>query len=202
MVPSVRRLESVSSSADGSEQLDARLAARLAQLRMERGWSLEELAQRTRVSRSTLSRLERVEISPTATLLSRLCAVYQRTMSQLLAEVEPQAPHLVRADRQAVWHDEASGFTRRSVSPPHPGLRGEVVEASLQPGADLSYEGSPVPGLEHHIWVLDGTLEVTVDSTTHEVRAGDCLRVSLWGASRFRCPGPDPVRYALLIVLP
>jgi transcriptional regulator with XRE-family HTH domain len=198
----VSTIESAQTSDGSPEQLDARLAARLAQLRMERGWSLEELAQHAGVSRSTLSRLERAEISPTAALLSRLCTVYQRTMSQLLAEVEPAAPQLVRADRQAVWQDETSGFTRRSVSPPHSGLRGEVVEAVLAPSADIAYEGSPVPGLEHHIWVLEGTLEVTVGGNTHEVKAGDCLRVRLWGASRFRCPGPDPVRYALLIVLP
>ncbi|MBQ0926702.1 helix-turn-helix domain-containing protein [Saccharopolyspora endophytica] len=198
----MRTIGRVPTEDSSSEELDARLASRLVHLRTEQGWSLEELAQRTGVSRSTLSRLERVEISPTAAMLSKLCTAYQRTVSQLLAEVEPQAPQLVRAGRQAVWQDETAGFARKSVSPPHPGLRGEVVEAVLHPDADISYEGSPVPGLEHHIWVLEGALEVTVDGKAHEVQVGDCLRVQLWGASRFRCLGPNPVRYALLIVLP
>ncbi|WP_331770841.1 XRE family transcriptional regulator (plasmid) [Embleya sp. NBC_00888] len=184
------------------EQVEARLAERLAELRGEQGWSLDELARRTEVSRSTLSRLERAEISPTAALLGRLCAAYERTMSQVLAEVESEPPQLVRAGRQEVWEDRASGFTRRSVSPPHPGLRGEVVEGVLRPGADIAYDEPPVPGLEQHIWVLDGVLEVTTGGRTHEVRTGDCLRFRLWGRSRFRCPGSDPVRYALLIVLP
>jgi transcriptional regulator with XRE-family HTH domain len=183
-------------------EVESRLAGHLAALRTGRGWSLEELAGRTGISRSTLSRLERTEISPTATMLSKLCTAYERTMSQLLAEVEPEPPRLVRAERQSVWRDDASGFSRRAVSPPHPGLRGEVVEAVLEPGADLSYEGSPVPGLEHHIWVLDGALEVTVGGRPWEIEAGDCLRFRLWAESRFRCHGPDPVRYALLIVLP
>ncbi|MYS78902.1 helix-turn-helix domain-containing protein [Embleya scabrispora] len=184
------------------EELEARLAVRLSELRGERGWSLDELARRAEVSRSTLSRLERGEISPTASLLGRLCAVYGRTMSQLLAEVESEPPQLVRGRRQEVWTDRASGFTRRSVSPPHPGLRGEVVEGVLRAGADIAYDGPPVPGLEQHIWVLEGVLEVTAGGHVHEVRAGDCLRFRLWGRSRFCCPGPDPVRYALLIVLP
>ncbi|MFH8369366.1 helix-turn-helix domain-containing protein [Streptomyces sp. NPDC018031] len=182
--------------------MDARLANRLAELRAARGWSLDELGRRTDISRSTLSRLERAEISPTATLLGRLCAAYERTMSQLLAEVESEPPQLVRAERQAVWRDETSGFDRRSVSPPHPGLRGEVVEGILRPGADISYDGPPVPGLEQHIWVLEGVLEVAVGGAVHRIGAGDCLRFRLWGRSRFRCPEPDPVRYALLIVLP
>ncbi|WP_055587129.1 helix-turn-helix domain-containing protein [Streptacidiphilus griseoplanus] len=187
---------------DDTTRMEARLAGRLAELRTERGWSLEELAHRTEISRSTLSRLERAEISPTASLLGRLCAAYGRTMSQLLAEVESEPPQLVRADRQTVWRDQHSGFTRRSVSPPHPALRGEVVEGVLRPGADIAYDGPPVPGLEQHIWVLEGELEVTAGGGTHRVRAGDCLRFRLWDRSRFHCPGPGPVRYALLIVLP
>jgi transcriptional regulator with XRE-family HTH domain len=188
-------------TADGAA-LDGRLADRLAQLRLERDWSLDELARRTGVSRSTLSRLERAEISPTAALLGKLCAAYERTMSRLLAEVESEPPQLVRPDQQSVWRDEASGFTRRSVSPPHPGLRGEIIEGVLRPGADIAYDRPPVPGLEQHIWVLEGALEVTAGGGVHEVRAGDCLRFRLWDRSRFRCPGPDPVRYAVLIVMP
>jgi transcriptional regulator with XRE-family HTH domain len=188
--------------ADHDSQLESRLATRLAELRTERGWSLEELAQRAGVSRSTLSRLERAEISPTAALLSKLCATYQLTMSRLLAEVEPAPSPLVRADWQAVWRDEESGITRRSVSPPSSGLRGELLEVTLRPGADIAYEGSPVPGLEHHAWVLAGALEVTADGAAHTARTGDCLRFRLWGSSRWRCLGPDPVRYALMVVLP
>ncbi|MGX1882500.1 helix-turn-helix domain-containing protein [Streptomyces sp. NPDC055287] len=182
--------------------LEGRLAARLCELRTEQGWSLEELARRTDVSRSTLSRLERGEISPTASLLGNLCAVYGRTMSRLLAEVESEPPQLVRVDRQLVWRDHESGFTRRSVSPPHPGLRGELVEGVLRPDADIAYEGPPVPGIEQHIWVLEGALEVTVGGVAHEIHAGDCLRFRLWGPSRFHCPGPGPVRYAVMVVLP
>jgi transcriptional regulator with XRE-family HTH domain len=184
------------------EQMETRLAERLAELRVERGWSLDELAGRTGISRSTLSRLERVEISPTASLLNTLCATYGRTLSRLLAEVEPEPPQLVRADRQPVWRDDRSGFTRRSVSPPHAGLRGELVEGVLRPGADISYNEPPVPGLEQHIWVLEGTLEVTTDGVVHEIHTGDCLRFRLWGPSRFHCAGPDHVRYALMVVLP
>ncbi|MFF1798770.1 helix-turn-helix domain-containing protein, partial [Kitasatospora sp. NPDC058263] len=76
---------------------DERLAIRLAELRVEHGWTLEELARRAEVSRSTLSRVERAEVSPTAALLGRLCAVYGRTMSRLLAEVESAPAGLVRA---------------------------------------------------------------------------------------------------------
>ncbi|MGX1911946.1 helix-turn-helix domain-containing protein [Streptomyces phaeochromogenes] len=186
----------------GPDPVDARLGVRLAELRAERGWSLGELAERSGVSRSTLSRAERAEISPTASLLNRLCGVYGRTMSQLLSEVEAEPALLVRAADQAVWQDRASGFVRRSVSPPHAGLRGELVEGRLAAGADIAYDRPPVPGLEQHIWVLEGRLEVTAQDTGHRLDAGDCLRLRVWGPTRFRSTGPEDARYVLAVVLP
>ncbi|MFI7540386.1 helix-turn-helix domain-containing protein [Actinoplanes sp. NPDC049599] len=184
------------------DTLDARLAARVAELRVARGWSLDDLAGHTGVSRSTLSRLERAEISPTAALLGKLCTAYGWTMSRLLAEVEAEPPAVVRGADQALWRDPANGFTRRSVSPPHAGLRGEVIEGVLEPGADIGYDAPPVAGLEQHVWVLSGRLELTDDRTPHRLEAGDCLRFRLWGSTRFVNPGPDPVRYAVFVVLP
>ncbi|UCM90261.1 helix-turn-helix domain-containing protein [Streptomyces marincola] len=182
--------------------VEARLAGRLAELRSERGWSLEELADRSGVSRSTLSRVERAEMSPTAAMLGKLCTVYERTMSRLLSEVEREPPGPVPAGSQAVWTDAATGFVRRSVSPPHAGLRGEVMEGRLREGAVITYEAPPVPGLEHHVWVLDGAVEVTVGEETHALGEGDCLRFRLWGPSGYRCPGPGDARYVLVAVLP
>ncbi|MDO0910097.1 XRE family transcriptional regulator [Streptomyces sp. DT2A-34] len=182
--------------------VDTRLGARLAELRAEHGWSLGELAERAGISRSTLSRAERAEISPTAALLNRLCHVYGRTMSQLLSEVESEPALLVRATEQPVWEDRASGFVRRSVSPPHTGLRAELVEGRLTAGADIVYDRPPVPGLEQHIWVLEGELGVTVQEVEHRLGAGDCLRMRVWGPTRFRCAGPGAVRYLLAVVLP
>ena len=182
--------------------MEARLAARVTGLRTARGWSLDDLAGRTGISRSTLSRLERGQISPTASLLGKLCSAYGWTMSRLLAEVEAEPPAVVRAAEQLVWRDDTSGFVRRSVSPPHTSLRGELIEATLAPGADISYDAPGVPGLEQHVWVLDGALELTDDGRRHDLEAGDCLRFRLWAATRFRNPGPAPVRYAVVMVLP
>jgi transcriptional regulator with XRE-family HTH domain len=198
----MRETDHVGEATVAPDPVDARLAARLAELRAERGWSLGVLAERSGVSRSTLSRAERAQTSPTAALLNRLCAVYGRTMSQLLSEVEAQPAPLVRAAEQPLWEDRASGFVRRSVSPPHAGLRGELVEGRLAAGADIAYDRPPVPGLEQHVWVLEGTLEVTVQDTAHRLEAGDCLRLRVWGPTRFRCPGTADARYVLAVVLP
>ncbi|MEV5879914.1 helix-turn-helix domain-containing protein [Streptomyces sp. NPDC052101] len=184
------------------DSLDTRIGARLVELRSRHGWSLGELAERSGVSRSTLSRAERAEISPTAAVLNRLCHVYGRTMSQLLSEVEAAPAPLVRAADQRIWEDRDSGFVRRSVSPPHAGLRGELVEGRLAPGADIAYDRPPVTGLEQHVWVLDGALEVTDGEQVHHLAPGDCLRMRVFGPTRFRCAGPVGTRYVLAVVRP
>jgi transcriptional regulator with XRE-family HTH domain len=198
----MKQSEAVHGPAPVPDPVDARLGARLAELRAEHGWSLGELAERSGVSRSTLSRAERAEISPTASVLNRLCAVYGRTMSRLLSEVEAEPALLVRAGEQPLWEDRAAGFVRRSVSPPHAGLRGELVEGRLTAGADIAYDRPPVPGLEQHIWVLEGALEVTAQDVAHDLGTGDCLRLRVWGPTRFRCAGPKDARYVLAVVLP
>jgi len=180
--------------------LEWRLAARLAGLRGERGWSLDQLAQRAGIPRTTLSRLERGETSPTAALLGRLCTAYGRTMSRLLAEVEAEPARLLRADQQPVWSDPETGYIRRAVSPPAAGFDAELVEARLPAGADIAYAAPGVQGLEQHIWVLSGVLELTVEGVMHRLAAGDCLRFRLFGATRF-C-APDGVHYALVVCRP
>src|SRR5262249_14598811 len=170
-------------SASGS--LEVRIARRLAALRAERAWSLDALATRTGISRASLSRVERGELSPTATMLGTLCAQYEWTLSRLMAEVEGGPPSLIRAREQVVWKDPASGYLRRIISPPHPRLRGELVEVSLPTGASVSYAASPVPGLEHHLWMLEGIVNVEIEGNRFRVEQGDCVRYLLAGSSRF-----------------
>lgn len=189
-------------AASPSEAIDSRIARRLAQLRADRGWSLEVLAERTAISRATLSRLERSELSPTAAMLGKLCAAYGWTLSRLMAEAETRPPRAVRAAEQATWTDPESGYRRRIVSPPSPGLRGELVEVRMPAGASVTFDTAPVVGLEHHLWMLDGLLTLEVGGSVFHLRPGDCLRYVLAGSTRFHCTGKRAARYLVAIVHP
>jgi transcriptional regulator with XRE-family HTH domain len=183
-------------------EIERRIAQRLARLRADRGWSLEALAERSGISRATLSRLERTELSPTAAMLGKLCTVYGWTLSRLMADVETRPPTLVPPSEQPEWKDPDSKYRRRAVSPPAPGLRGELVEVRLPAGATVSFDTSPVPRLEHHLWVLDGSLTLEVDGSEYRLRPGDCLRYVLSGPSRFKGTGKREARYVVAIVHP
>jgi transcriptional regulator with XRE-family HTH domain len=176
------------------------IAHRLKSLRTDRGWSLDTLAEHSGVSRATLSRLENAEVSPTASVLGRLCGAYGLTMSRLMSMVEDNFEPVIQTALQPGWEDRAAGFTRRSLSPPAASLAGEVLECSLTPSARIDYPLPPRKGLEHHLLMLDGRLRVTVDGQAHDLRPGDCLRYQLFGASRFETPPDAGARYTLFIV--
>src|SRR5262249_22002763 len=146
-------------------EIERRIAQRLSALRAERGWTLETLAAKTGISRATLSRLERGELSPTATMLNALCAQYGWTASRLMAEAESGPPSVIRATEQIIWTDPEAGFLRRVLSPPHPNLKGELVEITLPSGSSVNYDVPPVAGLEHHLWMLDGVLSLEIEGT-------------------------------------
>jgi transcriptional regulator with XRE-family HTH domain len=189
-------------TADPPDPIEARLAERLAALRTARGWSLDELAGLSGISRATLSRIERAEVSPTATQLNRLCAAHGWTLSRLMAAAEGEAPPLVRRADQPGWTDPATGFRRRAASPPGPGLRLELVEGELPAGASIAYDAPPVPGMEQHVLLLSGELEFSDAGVAHALRAGDCVRVRLHGPTRFRSLGRGPARYLIAICPP
>lgn len=183
-----------------ADQLSQRLARRLKELRLETGRTLDELARASGVSRSTLSRLENGEVSPTTENLSQLCSAYGLTLTKLLSSVEQNFQPLVTRAEQTLWHDAKAGFVRRSVSPPSGALAGEVIECTIEPGSRLFYRAPPVQGLEHHLVMLKGRLQVVIEGEAHKLSAGDCLRYRLFGSSEFTTTKGSSAHYMLVLV--
>jgi transcriptional regulator with XRE-family HTH domain len=178
---------------------DMRLAERLRALRRAQSWSLDELSTLSGISRASLSRIENGEVSPTASVLGRLAGAHRTTVSCLLADIEGDAPALVGRNEQPEWVDPATGFRRRSVSPPSLGFDCELLSCELPAGGRIDYPLPPRLGLEHHLYLTDGALELTIEGAVHRLRAGDCLRYKLMGPSRFLATGPRAARYILVL---
>src|SRR5258706_7682088 len=116
------------------EDINLRIARRVAALRASRGLSLDQLAAASGVSRSTISLIERGETSATAVVLEKLAAGLGLGPAALF-ETEPAAPRpLMRRGEQPQWRDPASGYRRRNVSPPdHPSPM-RIVEVEFPAG--------------------------------------------------------------------
>jgi len=179
---------------------DHALAVRLKNMRAEQGLSLDELAKKSGVSRASLSRIENGDVSPTAQVLGKLCSAFEITLSRLMLMIESHSSSVLKHDKQMIWQDPETGFIRRSVSPPNKQFAAEVLQCELPVNCHIQYDASPTPNLEHHLVLVEGDLEVTIEGETHKLNPGDCLRYRLNGSSAFKVIGQSPVKYFLTIV--
>ncbi|HLK23510.1 MAG TPA: helix-turn-helix transcriptional regulator, partial [Caulobacteraceae bacterium] len=95
------------------DETEAGIAERVRLEREARGWSLADAAERSGVSKATISKIERREASPTAVTLVRLASAFDLTLAGLLARAEASQGPLVRAADQPLWSDPATGYIRR-----------------------------------------------------------------------------------------
>lgn len=181
--------------------VNQRIAARVRDLRAARRLSLDALAARCGVSRSMISLVERGESSPTAVVLEKLATGLAVPMASLFDPTDGRGGGpLVRRDDQPVWRDPASGYVRRNVSPPAPPQPMRIVEVRFPPGARVAFDNGGA-GLRVHqqVWMLDGTMEVTVGPDRHRLREGDCLAMALDRPTTFHNPTRAHARYAVVI---
>ena len=176
---------------DDERGLGLRLAQRLRAERDARAWSLAELAERSGVSRAMISRVERGEASPTASLLGRLSGAFGLTLSALLARAEADgAGRLLRAADQPTWQDPATLYRRRALSPA--GAEPELVEVTLPPGVRVPFPAASYAFLRGQcLWVLEGKLDFAEGETLHHLTAGDCLALGPPAECAFINPSPN-----------
>lgn len=163
--------------------------------------TLDGLAERTGVSRSMISLIERGESSPTAAVLDKLAAGLGVTLASLFAEQKSAAasPLSRRADQQ-VWRDPESGYMRRNLSAPRFPSSIELVEVVLPPGARVAYDtGHRAATVHQQIWIIEGAIELTLGEETYRLGTGDCLSMRLDQLTLFRNLTDAPARYVVAL---
>ncbi|MFV0282056.1 MAG: helix-turn-helix domain-containing protein [Rhodoblastus sp.] len=152
----------------------AALAERIKSEREARNWTLSGLAAASGVSKAAISRIERCEMNPTATVLARLAAAFDLTLAALLTHDEAKQDPISRAKDQPVWRDPATGYIRRQIfaRADHPV---ELVEVELPPGARVVMPPSSYARIRQATWVQAGALALIEGGRKHVLQAGDCL---------------------------
>lgn len=182
------------------------IASRVLALRDSRGLSLTALAERSGVSRSNISLIERGESSATATVLDKLAGALGVTLAALFeaGEGDPGPPSpLQRAADQPVWTDPASGYVRRQLSPP---VRSplQLVEVVFPPGQRVSYEQVVREAdVYQQVWLLEGVMDIAAGDRQWRLEAGDCLAIREDQHISYANPGAQAARYLVgLVTLP
>ena len=182
-------------------EINQLVACRVRQLREARGLSLAALAERSNVSRSNISLIERGESSATASVLDKLSAALGVTVASLFEQAPADAPSPVsRAGDQAQWSDPGSGYVRRNLSPATDSPI-QLVEVSFPAGQRVAYD-TVARDVEVHqqIWIIEGAMEVTVGETCWKLAAGDCLAMRLDQPVSFHNPTGRAARYLVALV--
>ena len=180
--------------------LNQRIAARVRDLRAARGLSLDALATHCGVSKSMISLIERGESSPTAVLLEKLATGLGVTLASLFDAPEASNQPVSRVAEQVQWRDPQSGYVRRNVSPSGFYSPIQIVEVQFPAGARVAYEtGAREPRVHQQVWVLDGSIEVTVGEDVHRLHVGDCLAMVLDRPTVFHNPTRKAASYAVVI---
>jgi transcriptional regulator with XRE-family HTH domain len=179
--------------------IDALIAQRLKAHRSARGWSLDELAQRSGVSRAMISRIERCDSSPTAGLLAKLSDALGVSLSSLMTEADAPRHAVSRRSAQPLWRDPETGYVRCMVSPPADETDAEIVAIELPAGARVAYEPLRNVRYDQQVLVLDGRLRVQLGREAVDLDAGDCLRMALDQDHAFENTGAVAVRYLVIV---
>lgn len=187
---------------ESEDTLDQRIARRVRQLRAAQGLTLEQLASRSGVSRSMISVVERGESSPTAALLDKLAAGLGTTLNALFEaprDDAPPSPVARRAD-QPEWQDPASGYVRRALTPPGLATTLQLVEVNFPAGARVNYEvGVHRSGVQQQVWVMGGSIVVTVGGQRHKLAMGDCLVHPIDQPISFQNPSRQAAHYLVAL---
>jgi transcriptional regulator with XRE-family HTH domain len=183
---------------ESTDELSQLVGRRVADRRALLTFTLDDLAERSGVSRAMISRIERGEVQASAVVLDRVCAGLGMTLAALFARAEDTCP-LARRSDQPVWRDPASGYVRRDVSPRIPGFPFNIVEVDFPAASDVSMEPSAYRTIKQLVWLLDGEIEITVGGQTHQLKTGDCLAMQPDHGIRFRNPASYPARYAVIL---
>lgn len=160
---------------DGLSADLVKVGERLRRLRKERGWKLEDLAERTNLSRAYLSRLENGERQPSLTALFHIAQAYGVAFSSLF-EPEPdlESGVIVRAAQTPVRR--GNGLFYASLSKGswafnlHP-IR-IVVPAEREEGEVYQHEG------EQWLYVVSGSLGLEIGDEEFILEPGDAAHFS------------------------
>ncbi|WP_457322847.1 helix-turn-helix domain-containing protein [Roseateles sp. P5_E11] len=178
-----------------------RIGHRLHELRSAAGLSLDALANKSGVSRSNISLIERGQSSPTAVVLDKLSSALGVSVASMFeAGPAPTTPSpLARVAEQPVWDDPASGYRRRNVSPAGVSPL-QLVDVIFPAGQRVSFETSERDADIHQlVWMIDGAMEIGHGSEQWQLNPGDCLAMRLDAPIRFHNPGTKPARYLVAL---
>jgi transcriptional regulator with XRE-family HTH domain len=180
-------------------QIAVEIAARVRAGRVQRRWTLDELAARSGLSRRLIVQIEQAEANPSVATLLKLAAALGVTLTELLASQSQDSPVAVVSseDAMTLWATPAGGAARLLVS--HGPL--ELWTWTLQPG-DRRTSRPHRPGALELLTVHTGTIRLEVADHHVEISAGDSAWFDATHPHAYDNPGATAASFTLVVLDP
>ena len=183
-----------------TEAVAAAVARNVRRLRLERGWTLDALAVRAKVSKGMLVQIEACRTNPSLGTLCRLSDAIGVSLARLVELDEAPAVRVVAAEQAAVlWRAEGS-YARLLVGSD----RSEHLELwdwVLGPGQSHSSE-EHMPGTQELVHVIAGTLLLEVDGHEYRVETDGAAVFQADRPHAYRNDGDLPLRFSMTVAQP
>lgn len=156
------------------EAINENLGKRVKKLRNDRGWSLEELATASGVSRSMLSEIEREKANPTLTVTFRIARAFGLTLQELIESAEASASKIqvIRASDRAQVYRSDRQCEIRTLSPLNLEKDVEFYQLTLKPGGELRSQPH-FEGTREFLTVQEGAVRIESGTDTDDLTKGD-----------------------------
>ncbi|MCB8876151.1 helix-turn-helix domain-containing protein [Acidisoma silvae] len=180
-------------------EAEARIARRIRLERDARGWSLADLADRSGLAKATISKIERMEMSPTAVTLLKLATAFDLTLAGLLLRAEEAGDRVSRAADQPLWRDPETGYLRRQIFS-RSDFPLELVRVEMPAGQSVMLPAASFARIRQLLMVQSGCLVLTeAEAERHELAAGDCLAFGPPGDVTFANESAEPCTYFVFL---
>lgn len=153
-----------------------KIGNRIRQLRADQRLSLDALAQRSGISRSMLSEIERDAKSPTLRTLSQLASGLGVTISELLTQ-EAREPAVDRQAERIVERDPATGVEFEVLAPDWRAEGVGILLVRLPRDQSTGSLGPHPLRTREHVYVLSGGLGARIDGQEFIMGPGDAMTI-------------------------
>ena len=172
--PSPKRARS-SPPATSVDPIRSHLCAKVASLRRKRGWTLEQLATASGVSRSMLSQIERNQTNPTLGVAHRIAQAFGLSVGDLI-ETGSKRPKIdvIRSDDRKYLFRTDENCRIRTLSPLELEKDVEFYELVLHPSGILRSDAH-FDGTREFLTVVKGAVRVLSGDEITELREGDSV---------------------------
>ena len=161
------------------------IAAKCKTLRAEKGWSLDQTALHTGVSKAMLGQIERAESNPTVLTLWKIALGFQSSLSYFLPKetvVQPTLSH------------ETEPLSVRLIQPYNEQIGYEILLVRLEAYAQHA-SCAHAAGVSEDLLPLNGALKLQLQTALFLVQPGENLRFAADQTHLYLNPNPFELQF-------